>query len=135
MSLTKQYVEELFKNLENGHQDKFFEQVAPDVLWHVMGTHPLAGIYHGRQEFIDHTFARLHKMLKGGPVLKVNNVFLIADEPMAVIEMTQVSSSIKGTPFNNTYCWLVKFKDNVIVEVRAYLDSALVQHLAAETGF
>ncbi len=28
--------------------------------------------------------------------------------------------------FNNTYCWITKFKEGTIIEVRAYLDSALV---------
>lgn len=35
-------------------------------------------------------------------------------------------------PFNNTYCWVVRFKNDVIVEVRAYLDSALVQNVIDE---
>ena len=76
MKLTKQFVEKLFRNLENGHQDQFFSQVAPNVLWEVMGTHPLAGVYHGKQEFLDHTFVRLKKLLKGGPVLKVSNILI-----------------------------------------------------------
>jgi ketosteroid isomerase-like protein len=36
--------------------------------------------------------------------------------------------------FDNRYCWVIRFEDNTIVEVRAYLDSALVQKLIAETG-
>jgi len=28
--------------------------------------------------------------------------------------------------FNNTYCWVVKFENDIIIEVRAYVDSALV---------
>ena len=132
MKLTKQFVEKLFRNLENGHQDQFFSQVAPNVLWEVMGTHPLAGVYHGKQEFLDHTFVRLKKLLKGGPVLKVSNILIAEDAPIAIVEMVQLSYSINGKPFNNTYCWLVKFENEVIVHVRAYLDSALVQALVSE---
>ncbi|NDA91548.1 MAG: ketosteroid isomerase [Alphaproteobacteria bacterium] len=132
MKLTKQFVEKLFRNLENGHQDQFFSQVAPNVLWEVMGTHPLAGVYHGKQEFLDHTFVRLKKLLKGGPVLKVSNILIAEDTPIVIVEMVQLSYSINGRPFNNTYCWLVKFENEVIVHVRAYLDSALVQALVNE---
>lgn len=132
MKLTKQFVEKLFRNLENGHQDQFFSQVAPNVLWEVMGTHPLAGVYHGKQEFLDHTFVRLKKLLKGGPVLKVSNILIAEDTPIVIVEMVQLSYSINGRPFNNTYCWLVKFENEVIVHVRAYLDSALVQELVNE---
>ena len=132
MKLTKQFVEKLFRNLENGHHDQFFSQVAPNVLWEVMGTHPLAGVYHGKQEFLDHTFVRLKKLLKGGPVLKVSNILIAEDTPIVIVEMVQLSYSINGRPFNNTYCWLVKFENEVIVHVRAYLDSALVQALVNE---
>ncbi|HXH55508.1 MAG TPA: ketosteroid isomerase [Gammaproteobacteria bacterium] len=134
MKLTKQFVADFFNNLEIGQQDKFFSQVSPNVLWQVMGTHPLAGIYRTKQEFIEHTFTRLHKMLNGGPILKVNNIFIVEEEPVAIVEMLQLSSSIYGNPFNNTYCWIVKFQDSMIIEVRAYLDSALVQQLISETG-
>jgi ketosteroid isomerase-like protein len=29
-----------------------------------------------------------------------------------------------GMHFDNRYCWLCRFEDDLIVEVRAYLDSA-----------
>ena len=91
MKLNKQFVEKLFKNLENGHQEEFFSQVSPNVLWEVMGTHPLAGVYHGKQEFLDHTFVRLKKLLKGGPVLKVSNILIAEDTTIAIVEMIQLS--------------------------------------------
>jgi hypothetical protein len=34
--------------------------------------------------------------------------------------------------FDNRYCWVVYFRNNVIVRVRAYLDSAMVARLFDE---
>ena len=34
-----------------------------------------------------------------------------------------------GMRFDNHYCWIVRFDGRTIVEVRAYLDSALVAEL------
>ncbi|HET9156099.1 MAG TPA: hypothetical protein VFN91_05490 [Myxococcaceae bacterium] len=34
-----------------------------------------------------------------------------------------------GMRFDNRYCWVIQWKDEMIVQVRAYLDSALVQML------
>jgi uncharacterized protein len=34
--------------------------------------------------------------------------------------------------FDNRYCWVVDFRDGVIVRVRAYLDSAMVARLFQE---
>ncbi|MDD4378116.1 nuclear transport factor 2 family protein [Methanobacterium aggregans] len=123
-------VENLFKNLETGNNDDFFKHVSDDVSWTVMGTHPLAGTYHSKEEFVSHTFGRLNRILKKGVILKVNNV-LLQDET-AVVEMESISTALNGKPFNNTYCWVVYFQDEVIVEVRAYVDSALVQRVIDE---
>ncbi len=45
MALSDDYVLETFRGLENGDGDAFFEHVADDVDWTVMGTHPLSGHY------------------------------------------------------------------------------------------
>lgn len=43
----------------------FFDNVADDVHWTVMGTHPLAGVYKSKEDFLKNTFERLDKVLKG----------------------------------------------------------------------
>jgi ketosteroid isomerase-like protein len=43
MSVTSDRVRKIFKGLETGDGAAFFEHVAADVDWTVMGTHPLAG--------------------------------------------------------------------------------------------
>ncbi len=123
-------VENLFKNLETGNSDNFFKHVSDDVSWTVMGTHPLAGTYLNKEDFISHTFRRLNRILEEGVILKVRNILLQDDT--AVVEMESISTALNGKPFNNTYCWVVYFKNEVIVEVRAYVDSALVQKVIDE---
>ena len=128
--ITQDYVKELFGFLEIGENNKFFTNVADNVLWTVMGTHPLAGTYTSKNEFVEHTFQRLNKILKEGVILKVKNI--IIEGKTAVVELESLSTAINGTPFNNTYCWIVRFENKLIVEVRAYVDSALVQKVITE---
>ena len=130
MTVQVNYVQTLFANLENGKSDAFFEHVADDVKWTVMGTHPLAGTYHTKDDFISHTFARLDKILKEGVLLRVTNILVEGDS--AAVEMESLSTALDGKPFDNRYCWIVTFSEGNIVEVRAYLDSALVQRLIDE---
>ena len=130
MTVHASYVRSLFANLENGKSGAFFEHVADDVKWTVMGTHPLAGTYHTKDDFISHTFARLDKILKEGVLLRVTNILVEGDS--AAVEMESLSTALDGKPFDNRYCWVVHFSDGTIVEVRAYLDSALVQRLIDE---
>ena len=130
MTIQADYVRTLFANLENGRTDAFFDHVAEDVNWTVMGTHPLAGTYHTKDDFLAHTFVRLNKLLKEGVVLRVNNI--LVDGETAVVELQSLSTALNGKPFNNRYCWIARFSNGPIVEVRAYLDSALVQQLIDE---
>jgi uncharacterized protein len=127
MSISVKQVENIFNYLKNGENNKFFEYVADDVVWTVMGTHPLAGIYKSKEDFIDNTFQRLNKLLKEGVILKVNNLIVHDDD--VVVEMESLSTALNGKPFNNTYCWVCRFENHIIVEVRAYVDSAMVQRL------
>ena len=133
MTLQPSYVESLFANLENGKSDAFFEHVADDVNWTVMGTHPLAGTYHTKVDFLSHTFARLNKILKEGVVLRVTNIMVDGDS--AAVEMESLSTALNGKAFDNRYCWIVRFSEGTIVKVRAYLDSALVQRLIEENEY
>jgi uncharacterized protein len=130
MTIQANYVESLFANLENGKSGAFFEHVADDVNWTVMGTHPLAGNYHTKADFLTHTFARLDKILREGVVLRVTNILVDGDS--AAVEMESLSTALNGKPFDNRYCWVTRFSDGTIVEVRAYLDSALVQRVIDE---
>jgi uncharacterized protein len=63
-------------------------------------------------------------------VLRVTHI--LVDSDSAAVEMESLSSALNGKPFDNRYCWIVRFSDGTIVEVRAYLDSALVQRLIEE---
>ena len=130
MTIQAHYVRSLFANLENGRPEAFFNHVAQDVKWTVMGTHPLAGTYHTKENFLAHTFARLDKLLKEGVVLRVTN--LLVDGDTAAVKLESLSTALNGKPFDNRYCWIARFSNGTIVEVRAYLDSALVKQLIDE---
>lgn len=128
--ITKEQVRALFAHLESGNADAFFRHVADDVDWTVMGTHPLAGTYHDKQDFIAHTFTRLNRVLRDGVLLRVTHI-LVSDNTAAV-ELEALSTALNGVPFRNRYCWICRFDHGRIVEVRAYLDSAIVQKLLDE---
>jgi hypothetical protein len=130
MTMTRDEVLSLFKPLESGDGAKFFAHVADDVDWTVMGTHPLAGHYRSRSEFVRGTFARLAQALGQGAKLVVTHVLVSGD--WATVELEAHAIAKSGLKFDNKYCWLVRFADDKIVEVRAYLDSALVQRVLDE---
>ena len=130
MAITLDYVKELFSNLETGNTDKFFNKVADDVEWKVLGTFPLAGTHTSKNVFIEKTFARLNRIMRDGALMKVNHIIVSGDE--AVVEMESLSRLKDGKPFRGTYCWVMRFDGDVIVKVHAYVDSALVKNVLEE---
>ncbi len=130
MAITPDRVREIFQGLENGDGAAFFEHVADDVDWIVMGTHPLAGHYRGKKAFIEGTFAKLGKVLPRGAQLHTEH--LIVNDDQAAVELHSLATAKNGMRFDNRYCWIVYFQDAVIVRVRAYLDSAMVAQLFEE---
>ncbi len=127
MSLALTQVHDIFKNLETGNEDVFFAHVADDVDWIVEGTHPLAGHYHSKAEFLAHTFEKLAKVLPQGAQLHMEHALVSGD--WAVVELRSLATAKNGLRFDNRYCWVCRFSGDKIVEVRAYLDSALVARL------
>jgi uncharacterized protein len=130
MSVTAEYVREIFGGLEEGDGTSFFSHVDDKVDWIVEGTHPLAGHYRSKAAFIEGTFAKLSKVLPKGAQLHVENVLLSGDA--AVVELHSLAIAKNGLRFDNRYCWIVYFENDVIMRVRAYLDSAMVDRLFVE---
>ena len=67
MTIAPDQAREIFEGLENGDGAAFFAHVADDVDWTVMGTHPLAGHYLRKADFIAVTFAKLGQVLPQSP--------------------------------------------------------------------
>jgi uncharacterized protein len=130
MSLTLGQVHDIFKTLETGDGAEFFTYVADDVDWIVEGTHPLAGHYDSKADFLAHTFEKLDKVLPQGTQLNVEHALVSGD--WAVVELHSLATAKNGLRFDNRYCWVCRFSNDKIVEVRAYLDSALVARLFQE---
>jgi hypothetical protein len=130
MSVNVAKVRNLFKKLETGDGNEFFTHVADNVDWTVEGTHPLAGHYHSKADFLSHTFEKLAKVLPRGAQLHVEHALVSGD--WAVVELRSLATAKNGLRFDNRYCWVCRFANDKIVEVRAYLDSALVAQLFQE---
>ena len=130
LPLSEAYVRGIFQNLESGDGKGFFDHVLGDVDWIVEGTHPLAGHYHSKTEFLAHTFEKLEKVLPHGTELHTEHVLVSGD--WAVVELHSLATAKNGMRFDNRYCWVCRFVNGTIVEVRVYLDSALVARLFEE---
>ena len=124
MANSSETVRPIFAKLSGDKPEEFFEHVADDVSWTVLGTHPLAGHYASKRDFQQATFTRLGKLFAETLKLSTRQVLVAGD--WAAVELCARATAKSGVQFNNDYCWVCRFDGSQIVEVRAYLDSALV---------
>src|SRR3984957_7514001 len=105
--ISAERVRSLFEGLERGDGAAFFEHVADDVDWTVMGTHPLAGHYSSKKAFQEATFAKLGKVLPEGAQLNLEHLLIQGNE--AAVELRSLATARNGMRFDNYYCWIVSF--------------------------
>lgn len=128
--MTPEQVRRILAPLESGNGPAFFAHVADDVDWTVMGTHPAAAHYRSKQELLKGAFQRIQAALKDAIRLKIEHVLASGD--WAAVELSLHATGRNGVAFDNRYCWMMRFSGETIVELRAYLDTALVERLLRE---
>lgn len=132
MAITCEYVKSLFSNLESGDRQRFFDKMSDDVEVTIMGTHTLAATYRGKAEFLTKAHGRINRIRKPDVPLKiaVRNVLVAGDH--GIVEMHSISTALNGKPIENNYCWICRFENDMIREVRAYTDTASMEKAILE---
>jgi len=120
----RRLVAEAFAGWETGDNRPFFDLVADDVTWTVIGTTPISGRYDSKRSFLKGAVSGLSQRLEGGIRARIRKV--LADGDHVVLQWEGTSASRSGRPYRQTYCWVLRLSDGKIVEVTAYLDTELV---------
>jgi uncharacterized protein len=118
-----------FASWEQGDNRPFFKIVADDVTWRVIGTTQVSGTYHSRSEFLAATQA-LFDRFSQPIVARVQDVHEAGDT--VVLQWEGTSQGVNGRPYNQTYCWVMRLADALVVDVVAYLDTALLDDMFAD---
>ena len=136
MVLSSFQVREIFNFLSHPKPEErgvFFESVADDVNWTIMGDSPMSRVYNSKEEFRKATLQVLSdKVLTEPLAMTVRDVVASKDEhsqgTKAVVELQAKDAKCKnGRDYTMNYCWVCKFDEkDKIVQVRAYLDTNLL---------
>lgn len=90
--------------------------LAKDMHWNIIGESTIVG----RNEVLE--VAKMQQ-LQSFPVITIINV--VAEGAYVVVQSTGKATTKKGHPYNQTYCDVFRFSDEMIVEITTYLDTAL----------
>ena len=127
---TRSEIEKIFHPLsQQGEQAHFFDSVADNVKWHVLGHSPMSRVYMSKKDFQDDTLSILrHEVLTEPLRLGVTHITGGGENEWASVELATIDAVCKnGLPYNVDSCWICRFNaDHQIVEVRAYFDTELL---------
>jgi uncharacterized protein len=99
----------------------FFQEIlSPDVVWIIKGTSPMAGTYNGRDALIARAVVPFSRRLSAPIKPNIRNVW--ADGDHVIVYWDGVATAKDGQPYNNSYAWIFRMKEDRAVEVTAFLD-------------
>jgi hypothetical protein len=132
MSLTdynKQLVHQAFQPWEQGDSGPFFGLVADDVKWTVIGSTPVSGVYHSKQDLIDLAFGPLLEKLEGRMTTRL--VDIAGEGEKVFLQFTSSGVAKSGLKYNQTYCFAMVVRNDRIAEIVAYIDTDLLRRVLA----
>lgn len=123
----RQLVQDAVDRWMDGDGGAIFRLLDDDVQWTVTGTTPISRLYTSRRDFVDNALKPLSALLAGA--IEANVLNILADGDQVVLQWDGTASMKSGKPYHNRYCWVMRFKDDKVVEALAYLDTELVSAL------
>lgn len=123
----KKLIQDAFAAWARGDGNAFFNLLADDVRWTVIGSTPVSRTFTSRQAFVDGAAKPLMAKLAGPIVPTVRDV--IAEGDKVVLQWEGRAVAKNGTIYHQTYCWVMRFADGRVREGTAYLDTELIEQI------
>jgi ketosteroid isomerase-like protein len=120
----KQVVLDFYDAGARGDMDACFALLADDVTWTNIGSTKFSGVYAGKQALAENLLGPLFGQLKAGISSQIER--LTAEGDFVVAQTSGAAETTDGTPYNNTYCQVIRICDGQIAEVKEYMDTALI---------
>jgi uncharacterized protein len=98
--------------------------MAEDVTWEWMGVSQWSRTFEGKKSVVDKLFGGATETLDPSSRIEVRRIH--ADGDSVVVEHTGRNQLPDGRRYDNNYCWVFRFHNGLIQEVREYMDTQLV---------
>jgi uncharacterized protein (TIGR02246 family) len=123
----KKLIQDAFTAWARGDGNAFFNLLAEDVHWTVIGSTPVSRTYPSRAAFVEGAVKPLTAKLAGLIVPTVRDI--IAEGDKVVLQWEGRSSGKNGAIYHQTYCWVMRMADGKVREGTAYLDTELITQI------
>jgi len=119
-------VRQAFADWQQG-KGSVFDLLAPDAKWTVAGSSPVSAVYGSKADLMDQAVrpisARLAKPIS--PTVQS----IVAEGDVVVVLWRGEATALDHKPYNNTYLWHMTFKDGQVIDVKAFLDTYVLNDL------
>lgn len=119
----KRLMEHVFARLAQGDGKPFVDSMADDMTWKVNGSTRWSKTYHGkhavRTELLGPLFAHFADRYTNAAER------IIAEGDYVVVQCRGRVTTTSGKPYDNEYCYVIRFADGKMHELTEYLDTEL----------
>ena len=112
--------------LSKGDFENFETLLAENMYFKMSGNTSLSGEAFSKNEFLE-TVGNVMALLEGPIKLNVKEVIDGGDWVVSIADGE--ATTLLGEPYNNEYCHVWKVKDGLIVELREFLDTAMLRDI------
>lgn len=120
----KTAVKNAFRALGEGDGAPLLDLLDDAVEWTIIGNTRFSGVFHGKADVLERLLAPLNALLDGHLHITVDNI--LADGDYVVVQGHGESRTRAGGTYNNTYCWVYRWRGDRIVALTEYLDTEVL---------
>lgn len=120
----KRLMQGIFAEISKGNLEPLIDAMAEDMKWTWMGTGRWCHTFEGKKSVVNELLAAVKETLSESFEVIPHN--FIAEGDHVVIEHSGRNTTSDGRPYNNSYCWVCRFADGRLCELREYMDTELV---------
>lgn len=98
--------------------------LAPDLTWEIAGRSLVAGRYTSRQQFVDDVLAPFGARFAAGERFRPTHIrSSLADDDTVLIVWDGRGIANDGIAYENTYAWVMRLADGLVIDATAFFDS------------
>lgn len=118
-------VRKLIDDMNAANAEGYLGALADDVRYTVIGSTPFSGTRQGRDAVVAQIVMPLMEKLEGS--IHFTPLSIFGEGDMVCVQARGRAATKSGQRYDNTYCFVFRFRGDEIAEVTEYLDTELVR--------
>lgn len=113
-----------FKAIGAGDAEPLLGLLDEQVQWTIIGNTKFSGVFNGKAEVLTRLLGPLGGLIDGHLHITLENIF--AEGDFVAVQGHGQAKTVAGGTYNNTYCWVYRWRGDKIVALTEYLDTEIV---------